>query len=216
LNKYAIRPTRSLGVLYDHSDPLAKVVRELIVSVDLFLDRVEKEATTISNRSKNLFTLSAIYQANMALLGKKKKSEKVSLEEGKLVFEFWIELASHISEWHELRRGNTTSAELRHKYVHSSGVMLHAFGLVGRSLVEKYPSSWKQKLSKLEEVDWSKDNPIWEGRAMIGGRLSKTFSNVILSANYLRKILGVPLAPEDQKIESEHAKSRMVAEAVLT
>jgi DNA sulfur modification protein DndB len=214
LNKYAIRPTRSLGVLYDHSDPIAKVVRELIVTIDLFVDRVEKEATTISNRSKNLFTLSAVYQATMALLGKKKKSERITQEESKLVFEFWNELEQHIHEWRELLQGKATPADLRHGYVHASGVMLHAIGLVGRSLIVNYPNSWKQKLSKLEEVNWSKDNPIWEGRAMVGGRLSKTYTNVILSANYLKQILGIPLAPEEQKIESDHSRGQVVAEVV--
>ncbi len=30
LNKHAVRPTRSLGVLYDHRDPLSKRSAELI------------------------------------------------------------------------------------------------------------------------------------------------------------------------------------------
>ncbi len=212
LNKYAIRPTRSLGVLYDHSDPIAKVVRELIVNVDLFADRTEKEATTISYRSRSLFTLSGVYQATMSLLGKKKKSERVTPEESKLAFEYWNELQRHIPEWKELLEGKegSSAADLRHNYVHSSGVILHALGLVGRSLTNQYPSNWRQRLTRLEDVNWSKDNPIWEGRAMVGGRLSKTYTNVILAANYLKQVLGVPLTPEEQKIESDHARGQMV------
>lgn len=211
LNKYAIRPTRSLGVLYDHSNPIAKVVRELIVNVDLFRDRIEKEGTTISNRSKNLFTLSAVYQATMSLLGKNKKSERITQEESKFAFEYWKELERQIPEWKDLLEARGTASELRHDYVHSSGVMLHALGMVGRSIVAQYPNNWKQKLTRLEDVNWSKTNPIWEGRAMIGGRLSKTYTNVILASNYLKQVLNIPLSPEDQRIENAHAKGQMVA-----
>lgn len=211
LNKYAIRPTRSLGVLYDHSDPVAKVVRELMVNVNVFQDRIEKEGTTISNRSRNLFTLSAVYQATLALLGKKKKSERVGQEEAHIAFEYWNELAQHIPEWKELLEGKQTAAQLRHSYVHSSGVMLHALGIAGRALIIAHPTSWKQKLSRLEQIDWLKSNPAWEGRAMAGGRLSKTAVNVLLAANYLKTKLGIPLTTEEQRIENEHTRGRSLA-----
>src|SRR2546425_3276545 len=42
LNKYTIRPSKSLGVLYDHRDPLAGLVRDLMLKVPLFRDRIEK------------------------------------------------------------------------------------------------------------------------------------------------------------------------------
>ena len=71
LNMHGVRPTRSLGILYDHRDPLAGMARILADEVPLFAGRTEVEKTTISNRSANLFTLSAIYQATAALLGKR-------------------------------------------------------------------------------------------------------------------------------------------------
>ena len=60
LNKHAIRPTKSIGILYDNRDPLACLSRELAERVVCFKGLVEMEKTTISNRSIKLFTLSAI------------------------------------------------------------------------------------------------------------------------------------------------------------
>ena len=56
------------------------------------------EKTTISNRSSKLFTLSSIYQANKAFLGKSKNDE-VSEEEAELVIRFWETVGSYIPEW---------------------------------------------------------------------------------------------------------------------
>ena len=207
LNKYAVKPTRSLGVLYDHKDPLADLVRNLIVRVPLFVDRIEKERTTISFRSRNLFTLSAVYQATGDLLGKK-KGQKITQTEEDVAAEYWKRLPDDIPEWKMVIEGKSSGAELRKNYVHSHGVVLHALGYLGNSLIREYPKSWAAKLERLQEIDWSKDNPVWEGRAMSGGRLSKAFVNVILTTNYLKTSVGLRLNPSEEKIEMGHVKGR--------
>ncbi len=68
LNRYAVRPTKSLGILYDHRDPLAQLCADLIQKVPAFMGMTEKEKTKISNREHKLFTLSGIYKATSALL----------------------------------------------------------------------------------------------------------------------------------------------------
>lgn len=204
LNKYAVKPTRSLGVLYDHQDPVAELVRDLMVKVPLFRDRIDKERTTVSHRSTNILTLSAVYQATRALLGKTKKLEAVSHKETNLALEFWSLLPDHIPEWKLLLQGKIASIDLRKNYVHSHGVILQALGAAGHTLITSYPGEWKTRLAKIEEIDWSRANPEWEGRAIIGGRLSKAFMNVLLATNYIKKVLGLPLTVEEQKVENSH------------
>ena len=213
LNKYAIRPTRSLGVLYDDRDPSAILVRDLIIKVPLFKDRIEKERTSVSYRSKNLLTLSAVYQATKALLGKKRKLESVTEDEARLALEFWSELPKHVPEWKMLLEGRATSTDLRRDYVHSHGVILLALGSAGNTLISQYPDDWKRCLRKLERVDWSRSNPVWEGRAMMGGRLSKALVNVVLATNYIKKVLGLPLSKEEQRVEKGHLGGK-VAEVI--
>lgn len=56
LNKHAVKPTKSLGILYDYRDPLACLARELAANVPCSKNLTEKEKTTISNRSIKLCT----------------------------------------------------------------------------------------------------------------------------------------------------------------
>lgn len=214
LNKYAVKPTRSLGVLYDHKDPMAEVARQLIIQVPLFKDRIEREKTTISNRSTNLLTLSAVYQATASLLNKR-KLEKVSREEEIVALEYWVELSKHIREWQTLNNGRISAAELRKNFIHSHGVTLHAFGILGNALIRTYPDTWKQHLRKIEKIDWAKENPLWEGRAMIGGRLTKAITNVLLTANYLKNVFGLPLTKEEQRLEKSYQHGRSKQEVIV-
>ncbi len=75
LNQHAVRPTKSLGILYDQRDPFSRFIIRLVDRVEIFRDRVELKIS-ISNRSLKFFTLSTIYQANRALLGKNKRKGK--------------------------------------------------------------------------------------------------------------------------------------------
>jgi DNA sulfur modification protein DndB len=175
---------------------------KLISSVPIFKDRVELEKISISNRSLKFFTLSSIYQANRALLGKTKINETVSEDEYKLAIEFWTFLSEIIPEWKLLILHKVTADELRRDYIHAHGVALHAMGLAGHSLLEKHPRDWKKYLKSAESIDWSRTNSkTWEGRATIGGVVSKARTNLILTANYLKNILDLPLTAEEQKLE---------------
>ncbi len=206
LNKHAVRPSRSLGVLYDHRDPLAGLVRELIVTVPLFQERIEKEKTSISHRSVKLFTLSSVYQATKALLGKKKKQDPISQSEYETAKHFWIELPKWIPEWSLLVDNRFPSAELRRDYVHAHGVVLQALGTAGNALISNHPSNWKHFLARLKTIDWQKTNPDWAGRAIVRGRLSKAHTSVILATNYIKEKLGLDLTSEEERVERQYSK----------
>ena len=61
---------------------------------------------------------------------------------------------------------------------------------------------WKRPLAKLRNLDWSRVNAkLWEGRAMIGGRVSKAGHNLTLTTNAIKNHLGLPLTPDEQRIE---------------
>jgi DNA sulfur modification protein DndB len=44
---------------------------------------------------------------------------------------------------------------------------------------------------------------VWEGRALVSGRVSKASTNVQLTAIYLKKIVGLTLSGEDKKLEAQ-------------
>lgn len=202
LNRHAVRPTKSISILYDSRDAFAQSIREMVTTLPIFKDLTDFEKTSISNRSRKMFTLSIIYQGTAALLGKKNKVKKITSDEQKLACEYWNAVTENIPEWQLLIRGNVASSSLRNDFVHAHGIALHALGHVGRTLIEEYPDTWKEQLKLLHEIDWSRSNEkVWEGRAMNNGTISKSQMSLALTINYLKQKLNLPLTSEEEIIE---------------
>ena len=56
---------------------------------------------------------------------------------------------------------------------------------------------------------------MWEGRAMIGGQMSKVQQNVQLTANLLKATLGLSLTPEEAKLEEGHKQGMLTTPSPL-
>jgi DNA sulfur modification protein DndB len=207
LNRYAVRPTTSLSILYDHSDEDAVITKALLQKVPVFTSLTEAQRSTISNRSIKLFTLSGIYHATQALLaGHDDQPVDGQIE---LAAAFWNEVARHIPDWGLARERKVSAADLRRDYVHAHTLALAALGRVGSELMAKHGRDWKQKLAKLDSLDWSRSNSkLWEGRAMSAGRLSKKTVNVVMTANAIKKHLGLKLSEEEQQVERDYQRGR--------
>jgi DNA sulfur modification protein DndB len=206
LNQHAMRPTKSLGILYDLRDPQSQLARKLISAVPIFNGLTEIEKTTISNRSIKLFTLSSIFQGTQALLNKSRGVSITPLEE-LIAVDFWSDVTQHVREWQLAKDRKITAAQLRRQFIHSHGIALLALGIAGHGLLNIEPKRWRERLSALAQIDWSRSNTkLWEGRAMIGGRVSKAHTNIVLTAAVLKRALDVPLSEEENRIEAELAR----------
>ena len=194
----ATAPSRRIA--FDDRDEVARLTRDVIAAVPVFVGAIEMEKTAISNRSRKLFTLSALYQANRALLmDRKQDSYKQRL---KLATEFWTEVADRIPGWAEVIKGGTSPAEIRASYVHCHAIGIAAIARAGRALLTESPNGWKKRLAKLSSLDWSRSNTkLWEGRAMIGGRLSKSSSAVARTGDAVKRHLGLKLSRDEQATE---------------
>lgn len=197
LNRYAVKPSGSLNILYDHRDKFSKLVLKMIKEVPLFQDNIDYEKTSISNRSRKLFTLSSVYRATKSLFGITKFDEDIMMYIGA---DFWNEVTTHMKPWEEFLRGKPPYL-LRQETMAVHDLTLQAIALLGSTLLVLYPDNWKEKLAKLEEINWSRDNPDWEGRALITGRLRKSYSNVVLTGNYIKSKLGLQLTDKEQEYE---------------
>lgn len=208
LNRYAVHPTKSLSILYDHRDPTARLATELATEVVVFKGMTEKAKSSISNRSRKLFTLSGIYQATKRFL-QKKEGDEISEEEKELAIDFWNTVGKNMPDWIMAVNKKVTTSELRSDYIHAHGIALQALAIAGNSLIKKYPAAWKRSLTKIKQIDWSRENAIlWEGRAMIGGSLNKSQKNVTLTANYIKTILDLPLDPNEEQVEASYVKGQ--------
>jgi DNA sulfur modification protein DndB len=209
LNKNAVKPTKSLNLLYDHRDEFAKFIVAISDELEIFSGRVELEKTSISNRSTKFFTLNGIADATRKFLGI--KGTKISVDEQNNAKEFWNRITKNIPEWQLLIQQRVTASELRNGYIHSHTNLLNALGIVGNALRNEYPSDWKQKLTSLQDIDWSRNNPDWEGKLLLKGRMLKNKLGIELAANAILKKCGVPLSDERLNYENmEYVREKIV------
>ena len=205
LNKHAVRPSDSISTLYDHRDHLSDLARYLAKNVPVFSRMTELEKSSLSHRSSKLFTLSAIKNASKVLL-KKGKSDPIAHNERELAKSFWEQVSLQMPDWLRAKDKELSTAELRDNYIHAHGVLLQAMGLVGAELIIRKEAEWTSALSKLRNIDWSRANPEWEGRAMVHGRISKATSNVALTACLIKQKLSLPLSTGERELEQRLMK----------
>ncbi|HXG74816.1 MAG TPA: DNA sulfur modification protein DndB [Candidatus Nitrosotenuis sp.] len=189
LNKHAVKPTKSLGILYDHRDTFAQFIVKLVNALPIFHGRVELERTSISNRSTKFFTLNGVTDATKNLL--KPKSKNITEEEQKLAAEFWDEVSKNIPEWQLLIDKKVSAWELRKEFVHAHTNFVNALGIAGHILITQFPDSWKQKLRGLQKVDWARDSPIWQGKLMLDGKMLKNRIGIKKAAEVILQACGV-------------------------
>ena len=202
LNKNAIKPTKSLNILYDYRDKFYQFIVELTRTIDVFKDKVELEKTTISNRSTKAFTLNGISDASLKLLGLG-KTKKLTSKDKKTIKTFWETVSKNIPEWQLLLSGHVTPYELRKNYVNTHTNLLNSLGIVGRIIIENYPDEWELKLRNLKKIDWSRESPEWEGRIIKHGQMQKQTIAIELAANLMLTKCGVFLSAERQEIEAK-------------
>ncbi len=139
------------------------------------------------------------------------KGRKISVDEQNKVKEFWNEMTKNIPEWQLLVQKRVTASELRKECVHSHTNLLNALGIVGNVLQNEYPSDWKQKLASLQNIDWSRSNPEWEGKLLLRGRMLKTKLGIELAANTILKKCGIHLSDERLNYENvEYVREKIV------
>jgi DNA sulfur modification protein DndB len=199
LNRHAIRPSRSLGILYDQRDDLAALTRLVVFQSSFFAGLVEMERSSLSARSRKLFTLSALHHANAELLEGLELNDRD--QAARLAIDYWESLAALMPEWHLVKQGKISSGEVRADFIHPHALTLQAFGQVGNQLLKKYPTQWQEKLQGVSKIDWSRSNPLWEGRAMVAGKLSKTNQAILLTSIVIKQAMGLGLSKAEERSE---------------
>ncbi len=194
------------SVLDDRGEWMA-VTRQTIDQVTIFTGRVDMTKTALSNRSRNLFTFSAIHQANQQLLADHKQQ---SVEDRvAIAVQFWNTVAANMPDWQAAYAEKILPADYRSEFVCAHGIALAGLARLGRTLLSEFPKTWPGKLKKLRTINWRRSNTTtWEGRAMIAGRLSKASTCVVLTGNVLKQTLGVPLSDHETAVEAASTNPR--------
>ena len=137
------------------------------------------------------------------MLRKPNKTKNITDEEEDLAIGFWQSVCKNMKDWQLASEKSISTFELRRDYIHAHALAVHVIGRLGADLLSIPGKNYKKELKNLQKVDWSRKNSaLWEGRAMIGGKINKSHNSVILTTNYLKKVFNIQLTPEEQKVES--------------
>lgn len=135
LNRYSVRPSPSLTLLYDYRDRYALITRAVVEQVEVFAELTEYERSTLAKQSPKLFTLSAIYRGNVALLADLEREPEEAIA---LAVCFWRRVGQQIPDWREVLQGTVEAAPVRREKLHTSAIALIGFGKAGALLLELY------------------------------------------------------------------------------
>ncbi len=174
LNRHAVRPSPSIGVLYDHRDPLASITRTVASQSPVLRGFVEQASTSLAKASRKMFTLSAVHGAHKGLFAGIAELDHERMV--KAALGMWDALNRQFPEWEMIRTRKVHAPEIRRDFIHTHGIVLTALGRICNTLlVDDVPvRRWPQRLAPLSELDWSRTNTaLWEGRALVGGTVTK-------------------------------------------
>lgn len=186
LNRYAIRPTKSLNILYDSRDDFSAMICRMVEDTAYLQGWVEKERGTISNRSTALFTLSGLYHGTQNLI-QELPEDTTSEDKETFIRTFWEIVYKNMPEWQDVVNKRAKSVNLRQQSVCGHTIALLALGNLGCYLYSKY-HSW-DKCNNLLRVDWHKAHPLWDGTVVVGNKISGNRASVKYLSDKLIEIV---------------------------
>lgn len=209
LNKHAVNTTKSIGILFDHRDPMRNLTIELIETIPLLRDFTDKESNSLSKFSSKIFLLSNLYDVNCRLLSKN-KNNKILKKDKEFAYDFWAILCSTIKEWNDVKNKNISAKELRENYLHSHGVILGALGIVGNYFYPENKEGLKKYFPKLNNINWSRQNLTdWQERAIrANGRISKSDPCIAQCSILIKQKLGIELSQTELKLEQKFIETQ--------
>lgn len=194
LNRYAKGPSKSISLLFTHREALARVAKAVASQSRLLNGRVNMESTSLSSNSRDLITLSTLYEMVRTLAG---DAEPAADEEAALVTglaALFDDLAAALAEWALVADGREHPAYLRQRYLHMHGVAQQA---IAHALAPAWrlPEGERQAaLARLGALDWQLTNSLWQGVALHGGRVNNTSTSVRMLAQALQEQAQLPTA----------------------
>lgn len=204
LNKHAVKTSNSISELYDSRDDLAVLTRKIIKNVRFLDEYTDKEKDILGKYSSNLFTLNTFYVANKRILS------KVGINEDTVKFltAFWQTVADNIIQWHELENREISKIDLRENYIITQAVVIQALGRLGNYFLLNPKINMTKTIAKLKKINWKRNDSNWYLRNIkANGRMINSENAIILTANHIKKCLGLSLNEDEQQREEKYLVS---------
>ncbi len=219
VNKYAKQTSRSDNIITSDDDIFAVISRVLIKDGEPLapikgIDIVNWRSNTLSQRSKQLTTLSAVYTISETILKDERFSTKMLPEEDDVenalneVREFWSVALREIEafqQYIELTEKDRPVSYLRETNLLLKPVTQMALAHVAR-MARTFGLKWTDIAKKINRIDWSFENELWfnilvipsTNKKMMTGKESIRCAGMVIS--YI--VMGKYMKKED--VESVH------------
>lgn len=213
-NKYTKHTSRRGNIISSDDDPFAVISRRLYkqggpLAPIQGIDLVNWKSNVLSQRSKNLTTLSTLYTVAETILKDRGFSTKMlpdtaALDEAyKTVAPFWsitLKGVRAYQQYLELTRNNRPVSNLREENLLLKPATQMALAHVAL-LAQRKEISWRTVVGKLNRVDWSCNNELWFNILVIGNTNKKmiTGKDAIRSAGMViaYMVMGSQMSQEE-------------------
>ena len=186
INKYAKQTSRSDNIITSDDDTFAVIARRLIREGEPLgkiagIDLVNWKSNTLSQRSKNLTTLSALYTIAETILKDKHYSSKALPNENELesayqrVSDFWRICLSRIEVFQQylaLTQEDRPVSRLREENLLMKPVTQMALAHAAL-FADRHDIEWEVVAKKLNQIDWRFENTMWFNILVIGSANKK-------------------------------------------
>jgi len=205
LNRFVVKTSKSLDILYDKRDPLSTVTLDVCEKVHTFQGMVEKDSVSLPVRSAKLFTLASLYDANKELLGSFQDDDATIQSMVITAVSYWEEVAKHIPHWTQVKNGHLRAIEFRQENISAHSVVMRALGAAGGDLMKEVPDTWQDRLQALESIDWNKKNTDWDNVCIVANSVVSNRQARSATKAYLKYKLGLILTDAELKTISHLA-----------
>ena len=204
LNKHAVKTSNSIAELYDLRDDIAVITRNVVLNVPFLNEYTDKEKDILGKYSSNLFTLNTFYNSIKRTISSDEPNEAMQ----EFLNNYWKCVADNIVQWSELAKKEISKVDLRENYIVTQGVVIQALGRVGRYFYKNSDVDMEKVLSRLRYINWKRNAAIWKYRVIrADGKILTSNKAILLTANQVKKELGISLQPEEELKEKKYLES---------
>jgi DNA sulfur modification protein DndB len=189
LNQHGVKPARSLRLFYDGRDEAARLTNAVTDAIPLFRDFTDFTRSNLPVGSRKLFAFSNLHTATATLVND--AGLPATPADPTSAVEFWETVIANMPDWTAVARREVSAADLRRDTIHAHGIALEAIAVAGARMMTQTPDHWRDAIAVLRDVDWSRTNKrLWEGRALVNGRINRSRTSVLLTADLISRSIG--------------------------
>jgi DNA sulfur modification protein DndB len=218
VNRYAKPTSKADNLITADDDIIAIVVRDTVVPE--IGDRIVNiSGNTLSPNAIEFTTLSTLYETTASLLeeehGKIERSVLPSAAEQKIyrqsAKEFWSALISGVSLFNQAvhdhsEGGDSKRQEIRASYLLGKPVAQSALVeavIRLRTDVDGTATPIKEIIQRINKVDWSNDNSLWQNILMRGDKIVSGRQAMKFAGRFIAYYLGEKLADKERQVLEE-------------